>query len=144
MKPKTKADLIRAFDAEHPGLKASEAGKATGIDANYVALIRRLDAKRRRKGSKRAQEPRKVLGSTQGTPKAENRSTGPLEVQVGGSHYKSLAIQPVEYIHRNAIGYMEGNAIKYLTRWKAKGGVEDLKKAKHYIDLLIDMEEGKT
>ena len=63
-----------------------------------------------------------------------------LDVQVAGSHYKDLAIQPVEYIHRNGIGYMEGNAIKYLTRWKSKGGIEDLRKAKHYIDLLIEME----
>lgn len=63
-----------------------------------------------------------------------------LDVQVGGSHYKDLAIQPVEYIHKNRIGYMEGNAIKYLTRWRQKNGVEDLKKARHYIDLLIEME----
>jgi hypothetical protein len=64
----------------------------------------------------------------------------PLEEQVGGSHYKKLAIQPIEYIHANGIGYMEGNAIKYLTRWRDKGGVQDLEKARHYIDLLIDME----
>lgn len=64
----------------------------------------------------------------------------PLDVQVGGSHYKALAIQPVEYIMRNNIPYMEGNAIKYLTRWRDKGGIEDLQKAKHYIDLLISYE----
>lgn len=64
-----------------------------------------------------------------------------LAVQVGGRHYKDLAIQPVEYIHRNGIGFCEGNAIKYLTRWRAKNGVEDLKKARHFIDLLIEMEE---
>jgi len=64
--------------------------------------------------------------------------------QVAGDHYKTLAIQPVEYIHRNGIGYMEGNVIKYVTRWRAKGhGLEDLKKARHYLDLLIEMEEGK-
>ena len=66
-----------------------------------------------------------------------------LDVQIAGSHYKSLAIQPVEFIHRNGIGYMEGNAIKYLTRWRSKGGIEDLRKAKHYIDLLIEMETPK-
>lgn len=67
-------------------------------------------------------------------------TTRPLDVQVGGGHYKGLAIQPVEFIHKNGIGFCEGNAIKYLVRWRDKGGVEDLKKAKHYIDLLIDME----
>lgn len=60
--------------------------------------------------------------------------------QVGGAHYKDLAIQPAEFIHKNGIGYMEGAVIKYLTRWRAKNGIEDLKKARHYLDLLIEME----
>ena len=65
-----------------------------------------------------------------------------LTVQVDGAHYKSLPIQPVEYIHANRIGYFEGNVIKYVTRWRDKGGVKDLEKAKHYIDLLIELEFG--
>jgi hypothetical protein len=60
--------------------------------------------------------------------------------QVGGTHYKSLAIQPVEFIHANRIGFIEGNAIKYLCRWRDKGGLADLEKAKHYIELLIELE----
>jgi hypothetical protein len=60
--------------------------------------------------------------------------------QVGGSHYKDLAIQPAEFIHKNGLGYMEGAIIKYLTRWRNKNGLEDLKKARHYLDLLIEME----
>ena len=64
----------------------------------------------------------------------------PLSTQIGGSHYKDLKIQPIEYIHANGIGFAEGCAIKYLTRWRAKGGVEDLRKARHFIDLLIEME----
>lgn len=63
-----------------------------------------------------------------------------LNVQIDGSHYKSLAIQPVQYIHSNKIGYLEGNVIKYVTRWRDKGGIADLEKAKHYIDLLIELE----
>jgi len=63
-----------------------------------------------------------------------------LKEQVGGGHYKDMVIQPVEFIHRNRIGYMEGNAIKYLCRWRSKNGIEDLKKAKHYIELLIALE----
>lgn len=66
-----------------------------------------------------------------------------FEAQVGGSHYKDMAIQPVEFIHKNGIGYMEGNAIAYLCRWRSKNGLEDLKKARHFIDLLIEMEQGK-
>lgn len=64
-----------------------------------------------------------------------------LTVQHGGSHYKKLSIQPVEYIMANNIPYMEGNVIKYITRWKDKGGVQDLNKAKHYIEMLIENEE---
>ena len=58
--------------------------------------------------------------------------------QVGGSHYKKYKIQPVEFIIKNNIGFVEGNIIKYVLRFKEKGGVQDLLKAKHYIELLID------
>lgn len=66
-----------------------------------------------------------------------------LEKQVDGSHYKNQAIQPVEYIHANGIGFFEGNVIKYVTRWREKGGVADLEKAKHYIELLVELETSK-
>jgi hypothetical protein len=67
-----------------------------------------------------------------------------LETQVAGNHYKDLPIQPVEYIHANALGYFEGNVIKYITRWRKKNGLIDLQKAKHYIELLIELETRKT
>lgn len=60
--------------------------------------------------------------------------------QEGGSHYKSLAIQPIKYIHANGIGFAEGCVIKYVTRWRAKGGVADLRKARHVLDMLIELE----
>lgn len=65
---------------------------------------------------------------------------GALMKQVGGSHYKDKAIQPIEYIHANKMGFCEGNVVKYITRWKEKNGVADLEKAKHYIELLIELE----
>jgi hypothetical protein len=64
-----------------------------------------------------------------------------LKTEVGGGHYKDFAIQPVNFIHENGIGFCEGNAIKYLCRWRQKGGIQDLEKAKHYIDMLIEMEQ---
>jgi hypothetical protein len=67
--------------------------------------------------------------------------TNALDVQVAGDHYKKLAIQPVQYIHANGIGYFEGNVIKYVSRWRDKGGIADLEKAKHYIELLIELEK---
>lgn len=63
-----------------------------------------------------------------------------LDVQVAGDHYKSLKIQPVEYIHANNIPFIEGCIIKYATRWRDKGGIKDLEKIKHFADLLIELE----
>lgn len=68
-------------------------------------------------------------------------NTSALDVQIGGVHYAAKAIQPVQYIHANDIGFFEGNVIKYVTRWKDKGGLEDLRKAKHYIELLLELED---
>ena len=61
-----------------------------------------------------------------------------LAVQHGGDHYKERKIQPIEYILANELGFCEGNVVKYVTRYKDKGGLEDLKKARHYIDFLIE------
>jgi Protein of unknwon function (DUF3310) len=66
-----------------------------------------------------------------------------LENQIGGIHYKNNAIQPVEYIHANHLGYCEGNVIKYVSRWKQKNGIPDLEKAKHYLEILIELETRK-
>ena len=67
-----------------------------------------------------------------------------LDTQVGGSHYKNMTIQPVEFIEMNNLGFCTGNIIKYVCRYKDKNGIEDLKKARHYIDLLIEIEESKN
>lgn len=72
--------------------------------------------------------------------KAISAYHNPLDRQVAGDHYKKLKIQPVEYIHANDIGFCEGNVIKYVSRWKFKGGIADLQKAKHIIELLIQLE----
>lgn len=66
-----------------------------------------------------------------------------LDVQIGGDHYKSMPIQPVEFIHANKIPYLEGNVIKYVSRWRSKNGIADLEKAKHYLQLLIELEAPK-
>lgn len=61
--------------------------------------------------------------------------------QVGGTHYADYAIQPLEFCVLNNIPFLEGNVIKYICRWRKKNGVEDLQKAKHYIEMLIELEE---
>lgn len=64
----------------------------------------------------------------------------PLDEQQGGNHYKDMAIQPAVYVYSNGIGFIEGSVIKYVSRWKNKNGVEDLKKARHFLDILIRLE----
>jgi predicted transcriptional regulator len=59
------------------------------------------------------------------------------DTQVGGDHYSKMAIQPFEYVYANGLGFAEGAVVKYVSRWKAKGGLADLKKARHMLDLLI-------
>jgi len=63
------------------------------------------------------------------------------DVQVAGTHYKDKAIQPWDYIIANELGYLEGNIVKYVSRWKDKGGLDDLKKAQHYLAKLIEVVE---
>tara|TARA_R110000803_G_scaffold94312_1_gene161935 strand:+ start:3503 stop:3715 length:213 start_codon:yes stop_codon:yes gene_type:complete len=64
----------------------------------------------------------------------------PLDVQVGGDHYKNMAIQPVEFCQKNEMNCCESNVVKYVSRHRFKNGKQDLEKAKHFIDLLIELE----
>ncbi len=66
-----------------------------------------------------------------------------LGTQVGGAHYKSMPIQVVEFCQKNSLNYCESNVVKYICRHKSKNGIEDLKKAKHYIELLMEIEYGE-
>lgn len=73
---------------------------------------------------------------------------GPIASQIlatspGGEHYRKMKIEPIVYIEENGIPFHEGNVIKYVTRWRDKNGVEDLRKARFYIDRLIELEESK-
>lgn len=63
------------------------------------------------------------------------------DMQIGGDHYMDKAIQPWDYIVSNDLGFLEGNIIKYVTRWNYKGGVQDLRKAQHYLAKLIETQE---
>ena len=68
--------------------------------------------------------------------------TSALNRQTGGNHYKNMAIQPAEYAEKNGLSLLEGNVVKYISRWKLKGApLADLLKAKHCIDLLIELHE---
>lgn len=64
----------------------------------------------------------------------------PKSIEVGGNHYRKMKIQPIEFITANNLGFCVGNIIKYVVRYPYKNGKEDLLKARHYIDLLIESE----
>lgn len=68
----------------------------------------------------------------------------PLQTQVGGTHYKGLKIQPIEYIHANGLGFSEGCIVKYISRHKQKNGAEDIRKIIHYANLILKLEYGET
>jgi hypothetical protein len=62
-----------------------------------------------------------------------------LDVQVGGDHYKNLAIQPVEFCEKNKLSHLESSIVKRVCRWRTKDGLKDLLKIKHEVDLLIEL-----
>jgi hypothetical protein len=81
----------------------------------------------------------KLAFGLNGTSKADIPSAN--DKQISGNHYKGKTIQPWDYIISNNLGYLEGNCVKYVSRWKDKGGVADLRKAIHYLEKLIETTE---
>lgn len=67
-----------------------------------------------------------------------------LDRQEGGAHYKKYAIEPVEFCHRNNLSWCQANVVKYVVRFRDKGGRADLAKARHYLDMLEEFEYGKA
>lgn len=71
---------------------------------------------------------------------SEPNSISALDIQVGGEHYKSKGIQPVEYINANDLDFFQGNVVKYVTRHKDKNGAQDIKKAIHYLQMILEFQ----
>lgn len=65
------------------------------------------------------------------------------ELQIGGQHYKEMPIQPYEFCYRNRLDYLQSNVIKYVCRFRFKGGIDDLDKAIHTLQVLKEYEYGK-
>lgn len=74
------------------------------------------------------------------TPAEWDRAAKATQRQVGGDHYKRFNIQPIDFIMDNELDWCEANVVKYVTRWQYKNGIEDLRKAMHYLQLLIERE----
>lgn len=81
------------------------------------------------------------MSAGSGAATAAQRPVTANDKQVGGQHYKKNAVQPWDFITDNDIPFLEGNAIKYISRWRDKGGLEDLRKAQHYLEKIIENEE---
>ena len=83
--------------------------------------------------------PLPVWGADAPVPECP-RTPSALDTQVAGSHYKDMVIQPVEFITRNNIGFLPGCVIKRVCRYRAKAGAQDLRKAIHELQLLLELE----
>ena len=139
--PNSRTGKLRAIIRQNPDLTNAEIAILTDEPANLVSVARVSMRKKKPK-------PVKVVYEKKTTPSIDAVSTPEEEEafnaianaqQVGGTHYKDKAIQPWDYIASNNMGYLEGNVVKYVSRWKEKGGVQDLKKAMHYLTKLIEV-----
>lgn len=124
-------------DIEFPQLayKANSNGPLYCIKAHYDEHVEYEKAKC-------AAFTGEILERVSEIEKAKSDYLPPTQIQVGGSHYKNLKIQPIKFTMENNLNFCQGNVVKYVTRYKDKNGLEDLKKARHYIDLLIEHEYG--
>ena len=86
----------------------------------------------------------KPIALDDGPMASEPVRKSPLSTQIGGDHYTKLAIQPMQYSMENGLDPLQHTIIKYVTRFRDKAGIEDLEKAKHCIDMLIEFERNKS
>lgn len=124
------AEKALAYLKAHPNTSASYIAKKYNVSSSYAYKLKALATGKEDW----------FLPSPVPAPEPTPQEPSALNVQVGGDHYKKLKIQPIEFIHANNIPFIEGNIIKYITRWREKNGVRDLEKVKHYVDLLIELE----
>lgn len=132
----TKTQQIQNLIKRDPKLSVAQVAKKLGVSKVTVYAVR---SKMRSKVEDPKPAPTLVIESAPIIIQAPTNAK-----QVGGDHYTSLDIQPWEIIERNQMGFFDGNALKYLLRFRAKGGVQDLEKARHYLDKLIELERGRN
>lgn len=127
MKKQSKTDKIR--NMLHDGEDAATIAKKVKVSKSYVYAVKgRMKKAKKPKAAPVIPDEPMLVGP---------RSA--LDEQIGGDHYKGMAIQPVQFIVANGLGFLEGCIIKRICRWQVKGGVDDLEKIKHEVDLLIEL-----
>lgn len=162
------APRIREYQVMNPDASAKEVAAKFKTTAGYVYALRNKDGKSAWQTvtlstsekplsqtvtmmeddlTKLTDEQLERLAHNLGKPRIRMQAAEPekvaLDVQVGGAHYKGYAIQPVEFITKNNLGFLEGSIIKRVVRWRDKNGIEDLNKIKHEVDLLIQLNDLK-
>jgi hypothetical protein len=121
MRKQSKTQRVERYLTLHPEAKVSEVATRLKVSVPQVYAIRK---------KLRPAAAVKSKGES-----ANNR-------QEGGDHYKTMPIQPWDFIITNKLGFLEGNIVKYVCRWQSKGGLEDLRKANHYLAKLIEVSNG--
>lgn len=121
MRKQTKAQRVEKYLTLHPDQKVSEIAKRLKVSVPQVYAIRK--------------KLNPVAAPVKEVTTANNH-------QEGGDHYKTMPIQPWDFIITNKLGFLEGNIVKYVCRWQSKGGLEDLRKASHYLAKLIEVSNG--
>ena len=151
MSPKTKMFLSALKDPQNAGVSTNSLARKYKIAAGYAYKLAARSGKTPVKKVKNdnvehlkkalQQKMLKVIPMLE-TQTISISSPSPVSanaVQVGGGHYQTKAIQPWDYIVSNRLGYLEGNVVKYVSRWQEKGGRQDLEKARHYLDKLLEV-----
>jgi len=147
MSPKTKMFLSALQAPENEGVTVNTLAKKYKVAAGYAYKLasRYRGAPAKRVKNDNVEVLKKALQEKmlQAIPMLEQQALEPVSVanaiQVGGGHYQGKAIQPWDYIVSNRLGYLEGNVVKYISRWQDKGGRQDLEKARHYLDKLLEV-----
>ena len=125
------AVMIRA----NPRITITQLAKKLDVKVPYAYAIRSKALKATRLTPELGARPHFAEESV--VEVVEVLNTSPLAMQVGGEHYKNMAIQPIQFITANNLGFLEGCIVKRISRWRSKDGIQDLQKIKHEVDLLI-------
>lgn len=136
---KSMAQRIRETMHEHPDWTPKQVAEACGATRNRVYQVMHYVKKSGERKMLKVKRKMLTLKPVQAQVVSARADADANERQVGGAHYKDKAIQPWDFIASNKLGYLEGNIIKYVSRWQEKGGIEDLRKARHYLDKLIEV-----
>lgn len=138
MKKQSKGRMILAM--LNKGMTTAQIVEKLKVKPAYIYTVKSLN--KNKKNAVKANRKQDIPTPLQDfAMRVDDKSSSPDETQVGGDHYKDNTIQVWDAIHDWGLGYFSGNVVKYVARHQKKNGIEDLKKARHYLDKLISIAE---